>query len=294
MPTETASRPSRALADWRISALVLIALWLTIYVVGLGHPALLDDADTVHAEAAREMLQRHDWVTLYVNGIRYLEKAPLMYWSVAASYTVFGISEWSTRLPLMLGVLATILATYGLGRWAFGNDGGIKSALVLATALGPFLFTRFLIPDVLVGLWLTLTYWLFLESLEQPKPSRAICWGLAAVCALNVLTKGLIGLVFPAGAIGLYLLLTGNLRHLLKLRLLSSSLFFLAIAAPWHILAEMRNPAQGHVRGFLWFYFVNEHFLRFLNKRVPRDYDTVPLLLFWALLVLWLSSAIVA
>jgi 4-amino-4-deoxy-L-arabinose transferase-like glycosyltransferase len=288
MPTEPASRPSRLLADWRISALVLIALWLTIYVVGLAHPALLDDADTVHAEAAREMLQRHDWVTLYVNGVRYLEKAPLMYWSVAASYTLFGISEWSTRLPLVIGVLAMILATFGLGRWAFGNEGGIKSALVLATALGPFLFTRFLIPDVLVGLWLTLTFWLFLESLEQPKPSRAVCWGLAAVCALNVLTKGLIGLVFPAGAIGLYLLLTGNLRHLLKLRLLSSSLVCLAIAAPWHILAELRNPAQGHVRGFLWFYFVNEHYLRFLNKRVPRDYDTVPLVLFWALLVLWL------
>jgi hypothetical protein len=150
------------------------------------------------------------------------------------------------------------------------------------------LFTRFLIPDVLVGLWLTLTFWLFLESIEQAKPSRAICWGLAAVCALNVLTKGLIGLVFPAGAIGLYLLLTGNLRHLLRLRLVSSTLVFLAIAAPWHILVELRNPAQGHVRGFLWFYFVNEHFLRFLNKRVPRDYDTVPLLLFWALLVLWL------
>ena len=133
---------------------------------------------------------------------------------------------------------------------------------------------------------MTLTFWFFLESLEQTtqttqttqeKPSRWICWGLAAVCALNVLTKGLIGLVFPVGAIGLYLLLTGNLRHLLRLRLVSSALVFFAIAAPWHILAALRNPAQGHVRGFLWFYFVNEHILRFLNRRVPRDYDTVPL-----------------
>lgn len=270
---------------------MLIGLWLAIYAVGLSRAPLLDDADTVHAEAAREMLQRHDWVTLYVNGVRYLEKAPLMYWSVAVSYKLFGISEWSTRFPLMLGVLAMILATYGLGRWAFGGAGGFNSGLVLATALGPFLFTRFLIPDVLVGLWLTLTFWFFLESLEQDqqeKPSRAICWGLATVCALNVLTKGLIGLVFPIGAIGLYLLLTGNLRHLLRLRLFSSTVVFVAVAAPWHILAALRNPAQGHVRGFLWFYFVNEHFLRFLNKRVPRDYDTVPLLLFWALLVLWL------
>lgn len=280
------------LSNWRIALPVLIGLWLVIYMVGLSHAPLLDDADTVHAEAAREMLQRHDWVTLYVNGERYLEKAPLMYWGVAASYTLFGISDWSTRFPLMLGVLAMILATYGLGRWAFGGEGGFDSALVLATALGPFLFTRFLIPDVLVGLWLTLTFWFFLISLdtskEQARPSRMVCWGLAAVCALNVLTKGLIGLVFPAGAIGLYLLLTGNLRHLLKLRLLSSTLVFLVIAAPWHILASLRNPPQGNVRGFLWFYFVNEHVRRFLGTRMPRDYDTVPLLLFWALLVLWL------
>ncbi|MGO9862380.1 MAG: ArnT family glycosyltransferase [Terriglobales bacterium] len=289
----TATRPTELLADWRVCVLLLIALWSVIYSVGLSRAPLLDDADTVHSEAAREMVQRHDWVTLYANGIRYLEKAPLMYWSVAASYKLFGVSEWSTRFPLMLGVLAMILATYGLGRWALGSEGGFDSGVVLATALGPFLFTRFLIPDAAVGLWLTLTFWLFLVSLEQTqlgqaKAARWTCWGLAAMCALNVLTKGLIGLVFPIGAIGLYLLLTGNLRHLLKLRLVSSTLVFLAIAAPWHILAELRNPAQGNVHGFLWFYFVNEHILRFLNKRVPRDYDTVPLVLFWALLVLWL------
>jgi len=284
----TLQRPNGISSDWRISVLLLVGLWLAIYMVGLSRPPLLDDADTVHAEAAREMLQRHDWVTLYVNGVRYLEKAPLMYWSVAASYKLFGISEWSTRFPLMLGVLAMILATYGLGRWAFGSEGGFDAGLVLATALGPYLFTRFLIPDVLVGLWLTLTFWFFLVSLEQPKPSRAVCWGLAVVCALNVLTKGLIGLVFPAGAIGLYLLLTGNLRRLLKMRLASSAIVFLAVGAPWHVLAALRNPPQGQVRGFLWFYFVNEHFLRFLNKRTPRDYDTVPLVLFWVLLILWL------
>ena len=112
--------------------------------------------------------------------------------------------------------------------------------------------------------------------------------GLAAVCALNVLTKGLIGLVFPAGAIGIYLLLTGNLRHFFKLRLVSSAFVFLAVAAPWHILAALRNPPQGNVRGFLWFYFINEHVNRFLGTRIPKDYDKVPLLLFWALLILWL------
>jgi hypothetical protein len=234
------------------------------------------------------MLLRHDWVTMYTNGLRYLEKAPLMYWSLAASYELFGISDWSTRLPLMLGFLALVLATYRLGSFAFGERGGFCSGLALVTSIGPYIFTRFLIPDVLVGLWLVVSYYFFLRSLEENRPTRLTCWGFAAACALNVLTKGLIGLVFPIGTIGLYLVLTRNLRHLAKLRLVSSTLIFFVLAAPWHILAALRNPAQGQSRGFLWFYFVNEHINRFLNKRVPPGYDTVPLLLFWALLVLWL------
>jgi 4-amino-4-deoxy-L-arabinose transferase-like glycosyltransferase len=268
--------------------LILGFLWGAIYFAGMFTPALLDDVDTIHAEAAREMLVRHDWVTMYTNGIRYLEKAPLMYWSLATSYSLFGVSDWSTRLPLMLGVLAVLLATYGLGRYAYGEAGGLWSGVVLATSIGPYIFTRFLIPDVLVGLWLTIGYYFFLRSLEEDPPSRWTCWGFAATCALNVLTKGLIGLVFPAGAIGLYLILTGNLRHLLRLRLLSSTLVFFLIAAPWHVLAAVRNPAQGSVRGFLWFYFINEHLYRFLNKRVPAGYDTVPLFIFWGLLLAWL------
>jgi len=283
-----AIRPNRVLSDWRMPVLALIGLWAVIYMAGITRPPLLDDVDTVHAEAAREMLLRHDWVTLYTNGFRYLEKAPLMYWSLATSYEIFGISDWSTRLPLMLGVLALVLATYRLGRYAYGEAGGMYAGVALATSLGLFIFTRFLIPEVLVALWLTLGYHFFLQSLEQERPSRLICWGFAAMCALNVLTKGLIGLVFPAGAIGLYLLLTGDLRRLLKLHVVSSTLVFFAIAAPWHILAALRNPPQGQARGFLWFYFINEHLMRFLGKRVPPGYDTVPLAIFWALLLVWL------
>src|SRR5450755_3568912 len=272
----------------RGSLLVLTGLWLAIYMAGIFTPPLLDDVDTIHAEAAREMLLRHDWVTLYTNGFRYLEKAPLMYWSLAASYQVFGIHDWSTRLPLMLGFLGMVLATYLLGTYAFGERGGFYSGLALVTSVGPYIFTRFLIPDVMVGLWLALSYYFFLRSLDEETPSRLTCWGFAAACALNVLTKGLIGLAFPIGAIGLYLLLTRNLRHLAKLRIVSSTVVFFMLAAPWHILAAIRNPAQGQARGFLWFYFVNEHIMRFLNKRVPPGYDTVPLFLFWALLLLWL------
>jgi len=271
---------------FQVTALFLF--WLVVYGAAIFHPPLLDDADSVHAEAAREMLIRHDLVTLHVDGIRYLEKAPLLYWMMAASFWVFGVHDWAARLPLALGVLALMYSVYGVGRRIFGSTAGFWAALVASVALGPYIFTRFLIPDVLVGLWFTLGLGFFVLSFEGPQPSLGSCWGFAVCCALNVLTKGLIGLVFPFAAIGAYLLLTGQLRHLFKMRLVSSSLVFLAIAAPWHILAGLRNPTQGSVRGFFWFYFVNEHFLRYLNKRVPRDYDTVPLLLFWGLVLVWL------
>jgi 4-amino-4-deoxy-L-arabinose transferase-like glycosyltransferase len=277
------SRFSRRRSIW-----IITLVWGMIYFAGMFTPALLDDVDSVHAEAAREMLFRHDWVTLYTNGIRYLEKAPIMYWTIATSYRLFGVSDWSTRLPLMLGVLGLLFATYKLGRFAYGEAGGVYSAVVLATSIGPYIFTRFLIPDLLVGLWLAIGYLFFLWSLEEDPPSRLTCWGFAITCALNVLTKGLIGLVFPAGAIGIYLLLTGNLKHLLRLRLISSTIVFFVVAAPWHVLAAIRNPSQGAAKGFLWFYFINEHLYRFLNKRVPPGYDTVPLLIFWGLLLAWL------
>lgn len=280
---------SASQTDFRVaSLLIILMLWAVIYLASMFTPALLDDVDTTHAEAAREMIVRHDWVTLYTNGIRYLEKAPLTYWGIAISYELFGANDWSTRLPLMLAVLASLLAVYALGSFSYGEVGGFYSALILATSVGPYIFTRFQIPDAVVGLWLTLSFLFFLRTLEEERPSRLACWGLAVACALNVLTKGLIGLVFPVAAIGLFLLLTGNLRHLLKLRPVSSLLVFFMVAAPWHILAAIRNPDQGAVRGFLWFYFVNEHFLRYVNKRVPPGYDTVPLLIFWGLLLVWL------
>jgi 4-amino-4-deoxy-L-arabinose transferase-like glycosyltransferase len=257
-------------------------------VPGLWTPPLLDDADSVHAEAAREMMLRHDWSTLYVDGLRYLEKAPLLYWGMAASYKVFGVTDWAARLPLALGVLALLLATYFIGRHHFDDQAGLYAALALALSFGPYIYTRILIPDILVALWLTLGLHCFLLGLQQASPSRLACWGLATATALNVLTKGLIGIVFPAAIIVSYLLLTRNLHHLLRLRLVSSSAIFLAVAAPWHIVAGLRNPPAGEAKGFFWFYFVNEHFLRYINKRFPRDYDTVPLLLFWAMALLFL------
>ncbi len=263
-------------------------LWAIVYVPGLFSPPLLDDADSIHAEAARELIVRHDWTTLYIDGVRYLEKAPLMYWGMAASYVIFGAKDWAARLPLALGVLALLLVTYSLGKRTLGERAGFWAAVVLTVSVGPYIFTRFIIPDLLVGLWLTLGLDFFLRTLDEKPPSILSCWGLAATVALNVLTKGLIGLVFPAAIIGLYLILTGSLKHLLRMRLLSSFAVLLVIAAPWHIAAALENPPAGQSRGFLWFYFINEQFLRYLGKRIPPDYDTVPLIVFWGLMLVWL------
>ena len=269
---------------------IIVATWALAYLPGLATPGLLDDADSIHAEASREMLLNHNWVTLYVNGIRYLEKSPLMYWAVAVSYKVFGVGEWQTRLPLALGVLGLGLCAFIFGRRHLSEEAGFYAALVLVTAPGIFVFTRFLIPDVIVAMWLTLGLCFFLSAYEQEKPSRWVCWAFAATVALNVLTKSLIGIAFPGMIIFIFLLLTGGMKKLLKMHPVSSALVFLIVAAPWHILAAIRSPAQpsGPEKGFLWFYFVNEQVLRYLNKRIPRDYDKVPLLLFWALLLAWL------
>jgi 4-amino-4-deoxy-L-arabinose transferase-like glycosyltransferase len=290
-PSLISARSERTHSPLSRFAFALVAfVWLLIYIPALAQPGLFDDADSIHAEAAREMVLNHNWVTLYINGIRYLEKAPFMYWTVATSYKVFGVGEWQTRLPLALGVLGLAWCTLVFGRRYFGIEGGFYAALILVTAPGIFVYTRFLIPDVLVAMWLTLGLYWFLRAHEEEHPSRWLCWGIAVTIAMNVLTKSLIGIVFPGMIIGAFLLVTGTVRKILNFHLLSSSLIFLLVAAPWHILAAIRSPAQptGPEKGFLWFYFINEQFLRYLNKRVPYDYDKVPLLLFWALLLAWL------
>ena len=300
------------------NTLVLLALWIVFYAsFTLFTPPLLDDADSVHAEVARSMLLRHDWVTLYANGIRYLEKAPLLYWSMAASFKLFGVSAAAARFPLALTVLALAFAVESFARHAFRNArAGLYATLILLSCFGFFLFTRILIPDAMVCLWLTLALLCFWPSEEcvdgDSRKLKLLCWAFAACCALGVLTKGLIGAVFPVAIVLIYLLLTrgwkGAIARVRELYPLSSFAVFLAIAAPWHILIALANPTQGHpgglafshghfavpmptdgnVHDWLWFYFVNEQLLRYLNLRVPRDYDTVPLWLFWGLCLLWL------
>jgi 4-amino-4-deoxy-L-arabinose transferase-like glycosyltransferase len=225
---------------------------------------------------------------MYADGVRYLDKAPFLYWVTAGSYKIFGFTEFSTRLPLTLFVLVCVLAVFFLARDIGGEEAGFFAGLVWVTAVGPYIYTRFLIPDLIVALWLTVSIHLLLRTFDEERPSRALFYGLGALTALNVLTKGLIGVIFPIAILGCYLLVTGNWGHLKKLRLFSTSVVFLVIAVPWHWLATVRNPPQGEAKGFFWFYFINEQVNRYLNKRIPHDYDKVPLLIFWGLVLVFL------
>src|SRR5437763_4227758 len=144
--TESATSAPTHAGRRKFLLIVLVAIWVAIYFTSLFQPALLDDADTVHAVAARMMTVRHEWVTLYTNGgvkpfadgVRYLEKAPLPYWLVAASYKLFGVSEWTTRLPNALAVLALALLLYGVGAKIHGEEAGFYSALVILTSFGVY------------------------------------------------------------------------------------------------------------------------------------------------------------
>ncbi|MGE0133068.1 MAG: ArnT family glycosyltransferase [Blastocatellales bacterium] len=262
---------------------LLLACAATIFLATSFQPSLLDDADATHAEAAKEMIERNDWVTLHVNGVRYLEKAPMLYWAVAASFRVFGFNAFAVRFPIVLAIVLLAFAAYRFGRWAYSEKAGLYAAATLASCVGMFLFTRVMIPEVILTLWFTLAHYCFLRGFFGEGKEKRWYYGLYAAITLCVLTKGLIGIVFIAGPIGLFLLLTRSLFTEIKhLRLFTGTLLFLTIAAPWHLVAGFRNDR------FFWFYFVNEHFKRFLGTRVPKDYNRVPFVFYWLMHLLWL------
>ena len=288
-------------ARWNLRSVAMIVLaWLVLQIGCLFTPGLLDDVDSIYIEVAREMLVRHDYVTPYVDGVRFFDKPPLMYWLAAGSMRVFGAYDWAARLPLAVLTLGLFLAVYGLGLRLFGGErAGLYSALAMATCVGPFLYTRFFIPDILICLWMTLGVHAFLVAVERIRIGRSALWpclGFAAVTALNLLTKGLIGLVFPVGFVALYLGFTRQWRLLGKIHLVASVAVFLAIAGPWHVMAALRNPAIDLPAGvglparggWAWFYLYNEHVARFLSRRIPHDYGQVPVVLFWVLAGVWL------
>jgi 4-amino-4-deoxy-L-arabinose transferase-like glycosyltransferase len=258
----------------------VVVLFTAVYVGSLFSPGLQDDADSTHAEAAREMSITHDFVTLKVNGNRYLEKAPLMYWLVSFCYLGFGANEFATHLPIVLSMLLLVLLAMRWGRRAFGERAAIYAGLFVATTAGCYLFTRILIPEAIVSLFIAASFYFFVTALQDRAPWR--WYGGYACMALAVLTKGLLAIVVVGLALLLYVGISGEWRRWREFHLFTGMLLFLVIAAPWHLLAGIRNPR------FFWFYFVNEHFMRFLGKRIPKDYNKQTDSLYWTLHLVWL------
>lgn len=295
--TDTAkyiSRPSSMLSVRAAWALLLIVFG-AIYLAALHTPSLLDDVDASHAQAAAHMAESGDLVTLKVDGIRYLEKAPLPYWIVAGLYKVLGENAYATHLPNALAVLGCAWLAWLWCRRAWGDRAALYAALGTLTTCGPFFYTRFYIPEALLSFLFLLALYCFLTGLESSRPGRFyVAW---AALALATLTKGLIAPVFFLGAAIPLLLLSGQWRRWRQLKPVSGFLLYLLIAAPWHILAGLRNPDQGHpigniptlgnVHGFWFFYFLNEHVFRFLGTRYPHDYNKLPFLAYWLLPIVW-------
>jgi hypothetical protein len=261
----------------------------------------MDDVDAVQAQIARNMLSSGDWVTARLDGVAYLEKPPLIYWMIAICYKVFGVHDWAARIPIALSAIALCFTTAAFGAWAFGRRAGFYAGLCMSTCIGLFLFTRILVPDVMLTLVIALALWAFLRVIEEEEPHpRAWAAVFAASLGVGLLLKSLIAIVFPVAAVVIYLLCTRQIfsaRVWKRLRPLSGLAIILLIAAPWHILATLRNPpyfsftmksVPGEYHGFFWFFFINEQLLRFLNLRYPRDYNTVPRLYFWLLNLVWL------
>ena len=261
----------------------------------------MDDVDAVQAQIARNMLTSGDWVTAHIDGVPYLEKAPFVYWSIAAFYKMFGVHDWIARLPIAFSAIGLAWLTAAFGMWAFGKRAGFYAGLCIATCVGLFLFTRILIPDVMLTFLICLALWAFLRTLDdEEKHPRRWSLVLAACLGVGLLVKSLIGALFPIAAGLIYLAITRQLfsRSVWKrLHPFTGALLAFAIAAPWHVLATLQNPpyfaftlhsGPREYHGFLWFYFINEQLLRFLNLRYPRDYNTVPRLYFWLLHLVWL------
>jgi 4-amino-4-deoxy-L-arabinose transferase-like glycosyltransferase len=286
----------------QVSGLIVVVVAALVFFGGvISPPNLMDDVDAVQAQIARNMLESGDWVTARLDGVAYLEKSPLIYWMMAASFAVFGVHDWAARLPLAVAAVLLCWLTYCVGRWAFSQRAGIYAGVALSTSVGLWLFTRIQLPDAMLTATMILALWSVLRALDEDEP-RPGWWSAVFGASLGVglLLKGLIAILSPVAGTVLYLALGGRRSWpdaWQRIRPLRAAGIVLAIAAPWHALAAVRNPpifeftwrsVPGEYHGFAWFYFLNEHVFRFLNMRYPRDYNTVPRLLFWGFHMLWL------
>ena len=257
---------------------LFIPLWLVwatafcFVLIGLGSAGILDNNEGLYAEIPREMLASHDWrmwVIPHLNGLPYMEKPPLLYWLTALSFSLFGESEWSARAVPALSSLACVALLLWFGRAQQRPQAGRLAALMFASGIGVAAMSRVLMFDMLLTAMLTAALMCAYRYLTEGAP-RWVRWTYAFL-ALALLAKGFVALVLFGLVVVIFMLgnarsPAGFLRDCVKWFEPWGLLIFCAIAVPWHVAATLTEPI------FAWFYFVNEHVLRFLGRREPHDY----------------------
>ena len=242
----------------------LIILFLTIgllFGIMLGNRPLSVPDEGRYVEISREMAVTNDYITPRLNSVKYFEKPVLFYWLESLSIKLFGIREFTLRLWPALFALFGCLSVYLAGNMLYGRRAGLLAAAVLATNVLYYSLSQTIILDMPVSIFLTAALLLFiLGTREEGLKRRFFMWGFFASAALATLTKGLIGILIPGMVIGVWIVLLNEWRVLRSMYLFSGIALFLAIAVPWHVLAGRANPE------FYQFYFIHEHFQRYLTK----------------------------
>jgi hypothetical protein len=246
--------------------IVLLAALLLLW--GVWSLPLRDPDAGMYADIGAHMAASGDWITPRFNGLRYLEKPPLLYWLIASTYRLAGPSEWGAYLWPALAGVAGVAMTFVLGRETFGTSVGFLGGLVLATTIGYFVYARVVSTDLLFASFFSLALLAFLRSYR----SHGTGWSLLLYVSIGlaVMTKGVIGFFLPGLIILAFLTLTKDLAALKRLGLWWGVLLALAIALPWHLIVAFLHEE------FFSFYVIDNHVLRFLGRRAFVE-DDVPL-----------------
>ena len=217
-----------------LAALLLAAV--APYFLNLGVSSIWDANEAFYAQTPREMMETGDYVTPSFNFQLRMNKPVLSYWNVAASYRLFGISEWSERLPIALGALVIIGTAFGLGRLLAGTFGGLLAALVLATSPRLLLLARRIIIDVHITMWMGLVLLCFALAETRPQRRRLYLCLMYVAAGFGVLTKGPVAVFLPAVVFFIYLASQKRLGDLRHMMLPTGAVISLAIVVPWYYL----------------------------------------------------------
>ncbi len=256
---------------------VLAVIFFTAFFQFLGHFPLIGTDESRYMEIPREMIERGDYITPTLNYVKYFEKPPLHYWFNAVAIKIFGETEFAGRFFGTLWGVLGILLMYHIGRKLFGRREALLSAIILGTSIGIIAQARINITDTTLTICMTACLGFFLLAIQENEQNKGRYYYLFYIfSALAVLAKGLIGIVLPGGVIFCYILITRRWRLLREMRLVTGILLFLLVSAPWFVIVSIRNPE------FARFFFVHEHFERFLTKvhgRYQPPWFFIPILI---------------